>query len=232
MTPEATGGTVPRVNPRLRAVARTLVLAVNTPMAKRRATRTFDTARRPIKLEIGGIGKRDGWVVTNVGALTRNYLDATTRWPLEDGSVSHVYSDNVVEHLPLAAGRAMFAETFRCLRPGGVVRMVTPDLRAHVDNYLAGKAPAGDPEAKVYEEMGLTVEHPLDWVRIPIASFGHHEGYVYDFDTLKAELERAGFRDVVRCELGASDHPELAGLDQRVDEGGAQMAVEATRPPN
>ena len=217
------------VNPRLRAVLRTTVLTVNTPLAKRRASKAFDGAARPIKLEIGGLTKRPGWVVTNVGPLTSNYMDATIRWPLEDASVSHVYSDNVVEHLPLEAGRVMFTETYRCLQPGGVVRMVTPDLRAHVENYLAGKAPAGDPEAKVYEEMGLTVEHPLDWVRIPIASFGHHEGYVYDFETLKLELERAGFRDVVRRPLGESSHAEFAGLDQRADEGGAQMAVEATR---
>lgn len=208
---------------------RSFVLTLNTPLAKRRATKAFAATSRPLQLEIGGLRKRPGWVVTNVGPLTRNYLDATTRWPLEDGSVSHVYSDNVVEHLTLDAGRAMLAETHRCLQPGGVVRIVTPDLRAHVENYLAGRPPAGDPEARVYEEMGLTVEHPLDWVRIPIASFGHHEGYVYDFETLKVELERAGFRDVVRRPLGESPHPAFAGLDQRADEGGAQMAVEATR---
>lgn len=167
--------------------------------------------------------------MTNVGAVTRNYLDATRAWPLEDSSVEFVYSDNVVEHLTLEAARVMLAQAHRCLQPGGVIRMVTPDLRAHVEKYLAGASPVGDPEARVYEEMGLTVDHPLDWVRIPIASFGHHEGYVYDFDTLAAELERAGFNSVTRCELGQSSHQALSGLDQRADEGGAQMAVEAVR---
>lgn len=221
---------MPLVDPRLRAVLRTSVRTVNTPLAKRRSSRAFADAPRPLRLEIGGLSPRPGWVVTNVNALARNYLDATRRWPLEDGAAELVYSDNVIEHVPLAAGRVMLAETYRCLRPGGVVRLITPDLRAHVEKYLADVVPAGDPEAKVYEEMGLTVEHPLDWVRIPIASFGHHEGYVYDFETLAAELERAGFRKVTRCALGASEHAELAGLDQRADEGGAQMAVEATRP--
>ncbi|MDN5893799.1 MAG: methyltransferase domain-containing protein [Nocardioides sp.] len=217
------------MNPRLRSVARTTVRTVNTPMARKRASRALESAARPIKLEIGGLGKRHGWVVTNVNAGTRNFMDAPTTWPLEDGSVGFVYSDNVIEHLPLAAGRAMLAEAFRCMQPGGVIRMITPDLRGHVEKYLAGRAPAGDPEAAVYEQMGLSVEHPLDWVRIPIASFGHHEGYVYDFATLAAELERAGFSDVVRTELGRSSHAALVGLDQRADEGGAQMAVEATR---
>src|SRR3546814_4530232 len=67
---------------------------------------------------------------------------------------------------------------------------------------LAGVVPAETPAGKHYSSMGLTVEHPLDLVRIPIGEFGHHTGYVYDFETLKAELEAAGFRDVVRCPLG------------------------------
>lgn len=217
------------MNPRLRAVARSAVRTVNTPIARRRTATALAGEARPLKLEIGGLAPRDGWVVTNVNAVTRHYLDATTTWPLEDASISHVYSDNVVEHLPLEAGRIMFAEAFRCLTPGGLIRFVTPDLGAHVQRYLAGVSPRGDAEAAVYEECGLTLEHPLDWVRIPIASFGHHAGYVYDFESLAAELRRAGFVDVVRAPLGDSDHAVFSGLDQRADEGGAQMAVEAVK---
>jgi len=84
-------------------VIRAGVLAVNTPLAKARLRRTLAKTPRPLRLEIGGLTKRDGWVITNVNAVTRNYLDATRRWPLEDGSVSLVYADNVIEHIPLAA---------------------------------------------------------------------------------------------------------------------------------
>lgn len=221
------------MNPRLRAfvkpVARPVVLAANTPIARRRALRELESHPRPLKLEIGGNAPRAGWFVTNVGPFTKHYLDATAPWPIEDGAVELIYSDNVIEHIPLVPARTLFAEAYRCLQPGGAIRFVTPDLRAHVERYLAGVAPKGDPEAAVYEESGLTVEHPLDWVRIPIASFEHHLGYVYDFDTLKAELERAGFTQVRRHELNESDHAGLAGLDLRAAEGGAQMAVEATR---
>lgn len=215
------------VNPRVRAIVRALVKAGNTPLARGRATRTFAAAARPIKLEIGGVARRSGWVVTNVNALARNYLDATARWPLEDGSVSHVYADNVIEHLPLAAGRAMLAEAHRCLRPGGVIRLVTPDIRGHVEMYLAGTLDSA--AGRHYRDLGLTVEHPVDLLRIPIGRFGHHEGYVYDFATLDAELQRAGFGPATRQPLGQSEYPELAGLDQRAHEDGAQIAVEAVR---
>ena len=217
------------MNPRLRSVARAAVRTVNTPIAKARTTRALAGARRPLKVEIGGLQKRPGWVVTNVNAVTRNYLDATTRWPLEDGSVSHVYADNVIEHITLEAGRAMLAEAYRCLVPGGAIRLVTPDIRGHVELYLSGASAIDTPVGRRYRDAGLVVEHPIDLVRIPIGSFGHHTGYVYDFDTLDAELKRAGFHSTVRCELGQSDRPEFAGLDQRGEAGESQIAVEAVR---
>ncbi|MDT4899202.1 MAG: hypothetical protein QOJ78_132, partial [Pseudonocardiales bacterium] len=175
------------MNPRLRSVVRSAVRTVNTPMAKARLTRTLRNAPRPLKVEIGGLEKRTGWVVTNVNATARNFLDATTTWPLADGSVSVVYADNVIEHIPLAAGRAMLAEAYRCLQPGGVIRLVTPDIRGHVEMYLAGAESLNSAAGQHYRKIGLTVEHPIDLVRIPIGSFGHHTGYVYDFETLDAE---------------------------------------------
>lgn len=209
---------------------RAVVLTLNTPLAKVRMRRAIRKAATPLRLEIGGITPREGWLITNVNAVTRNYLDATRRWPLDDGTVGFLYSDNVVEHLPLEANRAMFREAFRCMAPGAVVRLITPDVRAHVEMYLSGSAALDTPAARHYKGMGLVVEHPIDVLRVPIGQFGHHEGYMFDFETLKHELEAAGFVDVVRTPMGESDHAEFRDIDQRTSEGGAQLAVEATRP--
>jgi hypothetical protein len=110
-----------------------------------------------------------------------------------------------------------------------VIRLVTPDIRTHVEMYLAGSEALNSAAGRHYRDLGLTVEHPVDLLRIPIGQFGHHEGYVYDFATLDAELQRAGFGPATRHPLGQSEHPGLAGLDQRAHEGGAQIAVEAVR---
>jgi hypothetical protein len=108
---------------------------------------------------------------------------------------------------------------------------VTPDLKRHVELYLQGRAAVDSPLAVAYRELpwDLVVEHPVDLIRIPIASFGHHEGYLYDAAALEAELTRAGFCDVQEHAVGESDDPELRGLDQRTEEGPGQMAVEAHR---
>lgn len=222
-------GTLLDVNRRLYVTVRAIVRTANTPLAKIRLTRALAKAQRPLKLEIGGLQKRRGWVVTNVNAVTRNYLDATAPWPIEDASVSHVYSDNVIEHILLDAGRAMLAQAYRCLRPGGVIRLVTPDIRKHVELYLAGARSVEGDVGRAYRDIGMVVAHPVDLIRIPIGQFGHHEGYLYDLETLQYELEKAGFHSVIEKRLGESDHPELTGLDTRTDEGGAQFAVEALR---
>lgn len=218
------------MHPLVRAVARPVVLNLNTPVARRRTTRAIAAADGPIRLEIGGLEQRPGWLVTNVNAVTRNYLDASSTWPLGPASVSVVYADNVIEHLPLDAGRALFREAFRCLQPGGVIRLVTPDLRKHIEAYLAGPDSVCGDIAEAYRQIGLRVDHPIDLVRIPVENFRHHEGYVYDVASLSAELTAAGFVDVRECAFGKSDVPDLDGLDKRLDEGPAQMALEAVRP--
>jgi predicted SAM-dependent methyltransferase len=214
--------------PGARPLARTCIQAANAPFAKARLRKELAHTPVPLRLEIGGTKPREGWVVTNVSAVTRLYLDATTRWPIDDNTVEYVFSDNVIEHVTLQAGRAMLQEARRCLQPGGVIRIVTPDLRGHVEMYLSGGIALENEATSHYRNMGLVVEHPIDLVRIPIAAFGHHQGYLYDFDTLATELESAGFTAPTRFNLGISDHAALRGLDIRNHEGGAQLAVEAT----
>lgn len=217
------------MNRTLHALGRRAILLVNQPVATARFNRAARRAPRPVALEIGGRTPRPGWLVTDVGALTKHYLDATRRWPFEDGALSFVYSDNVIEHLSLEGGRAMLAEAHRCLRPGGVIRVVTPDIRRHVELYLGGPSAVSSDVAERYRSLGVVVEHPVDLVRTPIGEFGHHAGYVYDFDALAAELVRAGFREPVQTAVAQSEHPELRDLERRTERGESQLVVEASK---
>jgi predicted SAM-dependent methyltransferase len=218
-------------HPRLRRFAKGVVSGVNRPVATVRFRRAVRGLPRPIALEVGGLTPRPGWFMVNVNATTPHYMDGTKPWIFEDGSLSHIYADNMIEHVPLAGARAFLAEAHRCLRPGGTIRLVTPDVRAHVDLYLSGgRAVLESNLAKEYREVGAVIEHPIDMLRAPIGDFGHHVGYVYDFETLDDELRRAGFAGAVRKELGESDDPMLRGLEFRQNQGSAQLVVEASRP--
>lgn len=217
------------MNPKLRSAVRAGVHAVNRPVATARFRAAARRQPRPIALEVGGLKRRDGWFMVNVNAVTPYYMDGTKPWIFEDGSLSHVYADNMIEHVPLAGGRVFFAEAYRCLRPGGVIRLVTPDVRTHVDMYLKGGDVVQSNLADEYRSLGVVIEHPIDLLRTPIGEFGHHSGYVYDFETLDAELQRAGFKPASRCNLMESDDPKLRGLEERSAHGSLQMVVEAVR---
>ena len=62
--------------------------------------------------------------------------DAGRRWPFEDGSFDIVYSEHMFEHVLPTDGAAFLKEMYRVLRPGGVLRVTTPDL----EKYLLGYA--------------------------------------------------------------------------------------------
>jgi hypothetical protein len=215
---------------RLRRMVRWIVYWINRPIATFRFRFDARRAPRPISLEVGGLIPRPGWFMVNVNAVTPHYMDGTKPWIFEDGALAHVYADNMIEHVPLAGARSFFAEAHRSLRSGGIIRLVTPDVRAHVELYLAGGDVIHGDVADAYRALGVVVEHPVDLIATPMGKFGHHSGYAYDFETLDSELQRAGFLPGTRMPIMESDDPMLRGLEERPEHGVAQMVIEAVRP--
>jgi predicted SAM-dependent methyltransferase len=56
--------------------------------------------------------------------------------PLESNSVSVVYSSHVLEHFQKEAAPSFLKEVHRVLEPGGIIRIVVPDLEQIVRAYL------------------------------------------------------------------------------------------------
>ncbi len=82
------------------------------------------------KLNIGcGDHPLEGWqngdIALPIGA---GYLDATKRFPFRDGEIDRIFSEHMIEHVPFAGGKAMLAECYRVLAPGGRIRISTPSL--------------------------------------------------------------------------------------------------------
>jgi predicted SAM-dependent methyltransferase len=192
------------------------------------------SAESPFKIEVGAATtSRTGWLSGDITYRTRNYMDATERWPFADGSASHVYADNVVEHLGMSPNRRLLQEAFRVLRPGGRIRLVTPDVERLARIYLTGGQDA-DQHIQAARASGYEAHHPVDLLRIVFQEAGHHVGYLWDLQALKAELEGVGFVSVVRQEPGSSDDEVFRGLESRnaatPGETSIALIVEASRP--
>ena len=67
--------------------------------------------------------------------------------PFPDSSFDVVYHSHVLEHFPKAKARRFIAECVRVLKPGGILRVVVPDLEQIVRLYVDARerARSGDP---------------------------------------------------------------------------------------
>lgn len=215
----------------LKECAKSAVGSVNRPLARRRLARALSGSGAPYKIEVGAhIGTLPGWISTDVCWRTRHYLDAASPWPVPQGCASHVYSDNMIEHLSLDANRRFFRQAARALRPGGTIRLITPDVERLARLYLQGGA-----EARWHldsmRSRGYAADHRVDLLRSIFQDCGHHRGYLWCLDSISTELTAAGFSAVRRQEAGHSEDPELRGLERRSErpESPIFLVVEAVR---
>jgi predicted SAM-dependent methyltransferase len=80
-----------------------------------------------------------GWINVDanfVSAKTDCISDFRRKLPFRDGTVDAFYSINVLEHLPDIDFH--FRELYRCLKPGGVIRVGGPNGDSHIKKYLEG----------------------------------------------------------------------------------------------
>jgi len=61
--------------------------------------------------------------------------------PFANGSASAVFASHVLEHLYRDEGQQLIRESRRVLCPGGILRLIVPDLEAIVQEYYAERPP-------------------------------------------------------------------------------------------
>tara|TARA_Y100001958_G_scaffold141725_1_gene117352 strand:- start:419 stop:1099 length:681 start_codon:yes stop_codon:yes gene_type:complete len=91
-----------------------------------------------------------GWIVKHLKIFNNErpsnlfIHDLTKPLPWPDNSVDIIYSSHCIEHLNKDDGFNLLKECKRVLKPGGIIRIVVPDFRYIVDNYLEGKINSAD----------------------------------------------------------------------------------------
>lgn len=165
--------------------------------------------------------------------------DITKGLPIADSSASAVYCSHVLEHLPREELPLALRNTFRLLKPGGVFRLVVPDLQWRAARYLTsaanGKSDAAD---EFMNSCGLgKKKRParlIDYARERFGKSAHL--WMYDFDGLRNLLEDAGFASVRRVAFGDSGDPLFASVEDRgrfFEGNERELAIAAMRPnPN
>ncbi len=175
----------------------------------------IDSASNELKLHIGcGKGLLSGWVNIDIhpAPLSMNVLRGL---PFRAGSVRHIFVSHFLEHLFFPRDvKPFLAELRRVLAPGGVVRIVVPDIEQCIDAYTARDQAFFGSRREIWDwwpENPTRLEDFLAYAGAgpePAYLFESHK-YGYDFETLQRILEDAGFIGTKRSSFMGSDHPAL-----------------------
>jgi predicted SAM-dependent methyltransferase len=196
------------------------------------------SATIPSKLHLGcGFNVLPGWLNTDYyppkdGTV---HLDATSPYPWPDNTFDFIFSEHMIEHVPYAAGRRMLEECFRVLKPGGRIRISTPDLK-----FLISLYDATQDIQRAYIEW--STKRFISWAPEAADTFvinnfvrDWDHAFIFDEKTLAKAMTGAGFDTLSRCLLRESASPELRDLenDTRMPDGFLQLetlTLEATKP--
>ncbi len=140
------------------------------------------------------------------------WLDVSRGFRFPDHSFEAVYCSHLLEHLHADVAERCLREVHRVLMPGGVVRVVVPDLDAIVAAY-----DASDPDRflwGIYQGRGVRDKRSA------------RHWWHYNAVSLQALLVRVGFIDVVRCEFRQGRCPDL----ERIETREWSLFMEATKP--
>jgi predicted SAM-dependent methyltransferase len=182
----------------------------------------------PAKLHLGCGGYCiKGWVNCDVEHRGSEVLriDLMKELPFPDNSAKFAFMEHVLEHFSIPQLRMVLNNVFRVMQHGGVLRIAQPDLQKMIHDSLLS-----DNWAKQKDLYSATKGKDLPtgthYLNLIWTAWGHKFNHTYE--SLKHELELAGFTRVVRRSYRDSDYPELRSLDMRTQEEDS-LIVEATK---
>lgn len=113
------------------------------------------------------------------------------KFPWADCTIDVVYSSHTLEHFSKEDGRRFLAECHRVLQKNGIIRLVVPDLRCIVVEYMEGQIRADE----FVEKLGVLYETNDNMLKnrlSPLIQFPHK--CMYDIPRLLEILREIGFK--------------------------------------
>jgi hypothetical protein len=121
----------------LRAITHETLTSLRAPFLSRRFQQAVAAESELVKVNVGaGSVPLRGWINTDVGWRTANYLDLTKPWPLPAGSVDRIYGDNVIEHFPLDVCRTVLRYCWDALSEDGALRLASLGIDGTVSRLI------------------------------------------------------------------------------------------------
>jgi Glycosyl transferase family 2/Methyltransferase domain len=196
-----------------------------THMITKEAVTLSQHAEGLFKLHLGcGPDNRlNGWTNTDAHPMSEDVikLDFTLPFAFPDNVCDAIFCEHSIEHVDVDDVERMFAEVYRVLKPGGVLRVVTPSL----DKICRMMMEPSSVDAEAYVAFHrIYTDYDTRWpgragAETSIADainymfFGHGHKHVYGEAELTAMLEEAGFTNIRKLQAGYYGHKIFDGVD-------------------
>jgi len=185
--------------------------------------------KKNIKLNIGAspIWRKEDWMILDHKASnnTEKYIKGDAdNIEIDDGVCSLLFCSHVVEHIPHFKIQKILLEFSRVLELGGVIRLLTPDLRkiakAYVENDEKYFSEALAEDENIRKDLGIggmfmnfVISPGQDTILLNrnMTEFvgGYAHVYTYDFEMLRILFSQMGFGNIKQQEFCKSSVAEL-----------------------
>jgi predicted SAM-dependent methyltransferase len=161
------------------------------------------------KLHLGcGSNYIQGWINVDINPDVKVDIrrDLTENLPFRNGEIDFIFNEHFIEHVPYPHALRFLTECYRVLKPDGVLRISTPDLKYLVSLYTADIL-------KEYSDMNWFPRSRCVMINEGMRSWGHK--FLYDLPELNYILREANFSKIKQVAWRQSESKELCMLESR-----------------
>lgn len=161
------------------------------------------------------------------------YGDIVRGLKLDPGSCDLVFASHVLEHLAMADFDDALRNMYTYLRPGGILRVIVPDLRDYVEGYRREReddATANEAAARFMTLSGIGSVGSRSSLRLRLRealSNSRHQT-MWDEPSLAGALATHGFKNIRTCHYGEWGDERFGAIEKQKRHQRA-LCLEATK---
>jgi predicted SAM-dependent methyltransferase len=163
---------------------------------------------QPLRIHLGcGPQYMNGWVNVDIVPYYKKdlWLDIRDPWPLSDSVADVIYSNHVFEHFDEDDLSNLLRQSYRVLKPGGVLRFGVPSLTHAINAYITDQ----------WDDLPISANARSKGHKLNDAILYHSQHkLMLDYDYAKELLENAGFTDIQECQARKSEKLSSEDLKQ------------------
>lgn len=174
----------------------------------------YISSNKIFKLHVGsGQNIMNNWLNCDIGPLSKDviFTDVSKRFPFDDNFFDYIYSEHMIEHITFEEGLFMLKECFRILKPGGRIRITTPDLNTLIDILKNHESKYDDYIEWSFKYNSLVGKNSDEVFNNFMHNWGHK--FIYTKNFLKINMEKIGFKNFEFFKVLESKDENLKNLE-------------------